>query len=99
MESLSEISAMGADNDDGVDGNSANNNISSIERFKMDNSGITLQISLKDGRYVDKEKCEQLNDVSFKNELMQHANSSEHLSFSRRQPNVLYSPQDQPLFI
>ena len=56
MEPLSEISAMGADNDDGVDGNSANNNISSIERFKMDNSGITLQISLKDGRYVDKEK-------------------------------------------
>ena len=98
MEHLWKISATDADNDDAVDGKSYDNNSSSIEKLKMDTSGITLQIILKDGRYVDN-KSRQINNVTFKNELMQHANSSEHLSFSRRQPNVLYSPQDQPLFI
>ena len=98
MEPLSEISGTDADNEDAVDGKSDDNNSSSIERFKMDSSGITLQIILKDGRYGVK-KSGQVNDVTFKNELMKHANSSEHLSYSRRQPNVLYSPQDQPLFL
>ena len=81
-----------------LDGNSDDNSSSSIEIFKMDKSVITLQISLNDGRSVDK-RWGQDNDVSFKNELMQHANSSEHLSYSRRQPDVLYSPQDQSLFL
>ena len=54
MDPLSELSATDADNNDAIDRNSDNNNISSIERFKMNNSGITLQIILKDGRYVDK---------------------------------------------
>ena len=97
MEPLSEISATDSDNDVAVDGNSDNNS-SSIKRFKMDNSGITLQISLNDGRYNDK-RCGQDNDVTFKNELTQHANSFEHLSYSRRQPDALYPPQDQSLFL
>ena len=85
MEPLSEISGTDCDNDDAVDGNSDENN-------------STLQIILKDGRYVDK-KSGQVNDVTFKNELMQHANSSEHQPCSRRQPDVLYPPQDQSLFL
>ena len=98
MEPLSEISATDCDNDDAVDGNSDENNSSSIEKFKMDRSGITLQIILKDGRYVGN-KSRQINNVTFKNELIQHANSSEHQPCSRKQPNVLYPPQDQSLFL
>ena len=54
MKLLSEISATDSDNDDAVDGKSDDNSSSSIERFKMDNSGITLHISLNDGRYAHK---------------------------------------------
>ena len=98
MEPLSEISAMDADYDDAVDGKSDENNSSSIERFKMDSSGITLQIILKDGRCVEN-KSRQINNVTFKNELIQHTNRSEHQPCSRKQPNVLCPPQDQSLFL
>ena len=53
MDPLWETAASENENDDTIDGNSDSND--SIERFEMDHGtdehGVTLQISLNDGRY------------------------------------------------